>query len=637
MTQNIKKLPATIEDLAVGIGQVQQDRAGTTVVLHKINVPIAFNNTADMADIDVTKYTYARVFDGQRYTDFVYDADPGSGGIPSTTGPGTWITQTGTILFNTVADMVAADLAQGTICRTLGYASLGDNGRAQYFIGPAGGANGYFNHATSNGNDAYIFLEEEMRAEVSGIAAGNTAAQNTAALSEFIGTRVNIVFGAGVYLLNVIDLNAQVDPARLRGEGADLSILRQDPGSTGSFLTAVGVLGNEVKDLHIADIRLEGSVGNTNEVVYLQNVSGDHSQFDHVNIVVNNLNCDGVVASSCWDIDFDQMNITGIYTDGAVGTGRGFVAFGEAGQGVAQHVTAHNIKVSYMPYGIQIGKVTEAGAGITQAMTLTACQAFNCGTGYDFGDCFNTVHTNCTALTCWNSGFRHGFAAGKVPVGLTSISQQADNCQRSADVTVGDVIIDGGRGYNFINPHCGRSDRGFYINPILNQLGAVRLSLPRFTPLVSGSGSPFVLGNVGTNVMVDRVVYDGLYNIAANQNIVWMDSFGAAVTLVDDGTIPTVPVGCHTLTIENSAPTNILDLQDGYGFGLTTYFWADGHRIHIVFSDANSTVIHGFTQGNGNFRLEGGVNWNPGKGSALVIERRDGLWYEVSRNTTTLP
>lgn len=138
-TRNIKKQLIGMEDILTGVGPEQQDRAQSTVTVHKVDVPFAVDTIAAMQDLDVAKYTRARVYDGTRFgTDFVYDPNDASG-TPSNNGPGSWFSYVpapgNATLFANVAQMEAApDLTVGQFVRTEGYYTPGDGGGNDYEI-----------------------------------------------------------------------------------------------------------------------------------------------------------------------------------------------------------------------------------------------------------------------------------------------------------------------------------------------------------------------------------------------------------------------------------------------------------------------------------------------------------------------
>lgn len=91
--RNIYKQPATMEDLAQGVGEVTQTRNGKDVTAHQIDVPFAVNSEAELTALDANVYTRARVYSSvNEYTDYVYDPDATEGISPdSPATPGYWV------------------------------------------------------------------------------------------------------------------------------------------------------------------------------------------------------------------------------------------------------------------------------------------------------------------------------------------------------------------------------------------------------------------------------------------------------------------------------------------------------------------------------------------------------------------
>jgi hypothetical protein len=88
--RNVTKNRAGMEDLLTGRGNEQQDRAGLTVTVSKVDVAFAVDTVADMQALDVARFTRARVYaSANNYMTYAYDATDNSG-ISSDTGSGTW-------------------------------------------------------------------------------------------------------------------------------------------------------------------------------------------------------------------------------------------------------------------------------------------------------------------------------------------------------------------------------------------------------------------------------------------------------------------------------------------------------------------------------------------------------------------
>lgn len=108
-----------MEDLAQGVGQVNQRRGNTDYSLGQVDTPYAVESEAEMSALDVTKFTRARVYSSvTEFIDYIYDESDTSG-IPSNTGPGTWVISSNVtsktisdltdLVFGSVADMIAGE------------------------------------------------------------------------------------------------------------------------------------------------------------------------------------------------------------------------------------------------------------------------------------------------------------------------------------------------------------------------------------------------------------------------------------------------------------------------------------------------------------------------------------------------
>lgn len=91
--RNIYKQPATMEDLAQGVGTTEQRRAGQLVTAHKIDVPLSVNSEAELQVIDAIQFTQARVYSSvSEYIDYVYDPAATAGISPTDPAtPGFWV------------------------------------------------------------------------------------------------------------------------------------------------------------------------------------------------------------------------------------------------------------------------------------------------------------------------------------------------------------------------------------------------------------------------------------------------------------------------------------------------------------------------------------------------------------------
>lgn len=92
MTTNIvTKSLGMMEDLEVGINKVTQVRNQIAVTGNRVYIPVPVDSDLALANIDVSKYTYAIKVLGLNQTYYVYDATAISGDVASVTGTGYWI------------------------------------------------------------------------------------------------------------------------------------------------------------------------------------------------------------------------------------------------------------------------------------------------------------------------------------------------------------------------------------------------------------------------------------------------------------------------------------------------------------------------------------------------------------------
>lgn len=90
-TRNIYKQLAGMQDIAQGVGEVEQLRNNQYVKVNKIDVPFAVESEAELKALDITKYNRARVYDSAAvYTDYVYSESVLTG-IQPNEGVGSWI------------------------------------------------------------------------------------------------------------------------------------------------------------------------------------------------------------------------------------------------------------------------------------------------------------------------------------------------------------------------------------------------------------------------------------------------------------------------------------------------------------------------------------------------------------------
>lgn len=89
--RNVKKSLIGMQDIAQGIVDVTQTRNASSTVVRKVDIPFPCASTLEMQNLDITKYTRARVYlSTESYLDYLYDGAT-LNGIDSNTGSGSWI------------------------------------------------------------------------------------------------------------------------------------------------------------------------------------------------------------------------------------------------------------------------------------------------------------------------------------------------------------------------------------------------------------------------------------------------------------------------------------------------------------------------------------------------------------------
>lgn len=87
----VTKNLAGLEDFAIGVGTLQQARAGSVVQVSRARIPKAVSSTAELGPISSSIYQYAVVVDNTgAVTYYTYSATDNTG-VPSTSGPGSWL------------------------------------------------------------------------------------------------------------------------------------------------------------------------------------------------------------------------------------------------------------------------------------------------------------------------------------------------------------------------------------------------------------------------------------------------------------------------------------------------------------------------------------------------------------------
>ena len=138
--RNVTKMLASMEDLLVGRGAQQQERGGSTITVHGIDVAFAVDSVAEMQALDVARFKRARVYSSvNNYMTYVYDATDNTG-ISSDTGSGTWVTvpeSESVLVALSKADLRNEEPAYNyQVAMALGGSSLTTGAGASYYYDP---------------------------------------------------------------------------------------------------------------------------------------------------------------------------------------------------------------------------------------------------------------------------------------------------------------------------------------------------------------------------------------------------------------------------------------------------------------------------------------------------------------------
>lgn len=155
--KKIEKNLIAMEDLAQGVGQIQQTRNGKPYILHKVDVPIAVQTEAEVIALDTNVFTRARVYYAvDRATDFVYDPNALIG-LPSN-GTGKWISfggaSGGSIAVQTADDIPTSGLVNSLECYII------DTGQTFIYVVEDGATTGQWTEKDQVGDDIEDIKEE---------------------------------------------------------------------------------------------------------------------------------------------------------------------------------------------------------------------------------------------------------------------------------------------------------------------------------------------------------------------------------------------------------------------------------------------------------------------------------------------
>ena len=282
VTRTVKKSKGGVQDLLLGKGQVNQDRAGGTFAIDKLDVPVALDTIAEMQALEVTDFTRARVYTSvTQFDDYIYDATDVTG-ISSDTGNGTWHR----------ADRNSLEVATIAELRTIEPTKVGQQANALGHTDPGLGGGGFWYDAadtTSIDDNGYVIVTaggKRWKRILKGlinaldfIGGGNAvhisnrdivsqnATEVTTGLKNFfafcVTNRVKGIIDPGIFAVN--------DTVGTITNGVDIS----GSGERDSILRAVAALPNDTEVIHINDCGFAGAVtANGVETDYTKDESG---------------------------------------------------------------------------------------------------------------------------------------------------------------------------------------------------------------------------------------------------------------------------------------------------------------------------------------------------------------------------
>lgn len=126
--RNVQKNLAGMEDLLHTLGSTTQVRNGEDVQVHGVDIPLTVGNSIELQNLDVTQWTYARIYQTPvEYKEYKY-SETDTSGIPSVGGAGSWLeislavtvapsepgSEPNTKGSSTILDQITADITVGS-------------------------------------------------------------------------------------------------------------------------------------------------------------------------------------------------------------------------------------------------------------------------------------------------------------------------------------------------------------------------------------------------------------------------------------------------------------------------------------------------------------------------------------------
>lgn len=243
----IQKQLALYEDLSSGVGTESQSRGGTNVTGHKLDIPIPLASLAEVANLDVNRFSRARVVSNQYYFDLVYVSTATSGVQAPSTGTGYWVEYgDNTLRVANIAELRAVPAVQLYDSRSiylLGHTNIGVGSGPAVVKGTRGSETDNNGTVLVIGTKVVIRVGfDEVTPEMFGGGIGNSAL-DFAALTAIAGMTATLV---GTYTSEPITVTGRWD-GKKRGV---INIVKASDTVEFNALTVDGI-GASVKNLEV--------------------------------------------------------------------------------------------------------------------------------------------------------------------------------------------------------------------------------------------------------------------------------------------------------------------------------------------------------------------------------------------------
>ena len=200
-TRNVFKQLATMEDLAQGVGQVNQRRGKTDYSLGKVDVPYAVESVEDLQRLDVSKFTRANLYSSTtEFQAYIYDETRTDGILPLV-GAGSWVISSGGDAryqkkVSTVAEVATGKFKVGDVIE------LSDRAYGKFEVVDGGTPNGFDILDAGNGNTAVLQFNGQVDVDWFGAKGdwdGTQGVDNTDTFNYVGDNYQNILISNGVY------------------------------------------------------------------------------------------------------------------------------------------------------------------------------------------------------------------------------------------------------------------------------------------------------------------------------------------------------------------------------------------------------------------------------------------------------